>query len=189
MTKTISNYLITAAGTYYARVTGDANLPYTLVVTRNVTFDSEANDTFATAQSIGSSSGVLGAISSVASEDWYSLDVSSTAAPISLMTSTPADGANEFINTLNPHLELYDPSNTLVASARLADGRNESITTRPLVAGSYRIHVTGEGGSIGEYVFSLPIAPDSTAPAGDGHFDGKWSDCFAGRVELFGDVQ
>lgn len=165
LTKSISGFSITAAGTYYARVTGDGNLPYTLVVTRNVAFDSEANDTFATAQSIGSSGGVLGAISFAASEDWYSFNVSSTTVPISLITSTPADGANEFVNTLNPHLELYDPSNALVASgASLADGRNESINYAPLVAGNYRIRVTGEGNTTGEYFFSLPIAVDTTAP-------------------------
>src|SRR5205823_1031169 len=85
-------------------------------------------------------------------DDWYALDVSSTATPVRLQTSTPADGANQFVNTLNPHLELYDPSNSLVASGTtLADLRNESIQYQPLVTGTYRVRVSGEFGTSGEY--------------------------------------
>ena len=50
-------------GTYFIRVTGGSNLPYNLVVTRDAGFDTEANDSFATAQSISGTHGALGAIS------------------------------------------------------------------------------------------------------------------------------
>jgi extracellular elastinolytic metalloproteinase len=86
-------------------------------------------------------------------DDWYSITVSSLAA-FRLDTSTPADGANQFVNTLNPHIELIDPSNNIVSSTALADGRNESILYTPSVTGTYRVHVTAEGGTSGEYVIT-----------------------------------
>src|SRR5262249_5481496 len=76
-----------------------------------------------------------------------------------LETSTPADGPNEFVNNLNPHIELYSPSNTLVASGTpLGDGRNEFIQYQPLVTGNYRVRVTGEN-SAGEYFLSKNFSP------------------------------
>src|SRR5262249_12944532 len=58
----ISNFVAPASGTYYARVTSGASVPYDLVVTRNSAFDTEANDTPATAQPLDISRGVLGSI-------------------------------------------------------------------------------------------------------------------------------
>src|SRR5262245_11027474 len=57
--KVISNFTATAAGTYYARVSGAA-ATYSLVVTRNAAFDTEANDTFAAAQNVSGTQGALG---------------------------------------------------------------------------------------------------------------------------------
>jgi Bacterial pre-peptidase C-terminal domain len=99
----------------------------------------------------------------IASEDWYSVNLTTTANSLRLDTSTPADGPNEFLNTLNPHIQLYDPSNTLVATGvPMADGRNEFIQYQPLVTGSYRVRVTGESSTAGEYF--LGVTP-LTAPA------------------------
>ncbi len=52
LTAAISQFAFAAAGTYYLRVSGDASVPYNVVVTRNAAFDTEPNDTFATAQSL-----------------------------------------------------------------------------------------------------------------------------------------
>ena len=38
--------------------------------------------------------------------NWYSINVTSTANALRLETSTPADGPNQFVNTLNPKIEL-----------------------------------------------------------------------------------
>src|SRR5439155_22686961 len=93
-------------------------------------------------------------------EDWYTIDVSNVSNVLKLETSTPSDGANEFVNTLNPHIELYNPSNALVASgAPLADGRNESILYQPLTTGSYRVRVTGEANTVGEYFLGRSGGP------------------------------
>ncbi|HYV34115.1 MAG TPA: SdrD B-like domain-containing protein, partial [Gemmataceae bacterium] len=88
-------------------------------------------------------------------EDWYAIDVNSTAKTLRLETTTPGDGPNEFTNVLNPHLELYDPANVLVATGTpKADGRNELMYYQPLVTGNYRVRVTAESGTTGEYFLS-----------------------------------
>jgi Bacterial pre-peptidase C-terminal domain len=128
---------------------------YSLVVTRNANFELESNDTAATAQPLGGSGVVLGAIGNgvAASDgDWYSFSVNA-GDNLVLDTTTPSDGPGEFLNTLNPHIELYDPSANLVASGTaLADGRNESLSYTALVSGTYLGRVTGESGTTGEYV-------------------------------------
>ena len=48
-------------------------------------------------------------------DDWYSINVASTASTLRLETGTPGDGPGEFVNILNPRIELYDPSNVLGA--------------------------------------------------------------------------
>ena len=68
LTKVVSTYHITTAGTYYASITGYAsvtgtsNVPYSLVITREAAFETERNDTIATAQDISTSHNVLGSL-------------------------------------------------------------------------------------------------------------------------------
>src|SRR5262249_17645288 len=56
----IRNFLITYGGTYFLRVSGSIAATYDLVVTRNAAFDTEGNDTIATAQNLNPTRGVLG---------------------------------------------------------------------------------------------------------------------------------
>src|SRR5262249_5606892 len=94
--------------------------------------------------------------------DWYSLTVPAGAI-VNLATGTPADGSGEFVNTLNPKLELYNPSGALVASGVAgADGRNESLGYLAPTGGVYRVHLAGEGSSRGEYVLNSQVTPLST---------------------------
>jgi len=106
-------------------------------------------------------------ISQPASDDWYSLTLGAGQTSVQLETSTPADGPGEFVNVLNPHIELYSPANVLLASGiPLADGRNESLTANGLPPGTYRIRVTSEGSTLGEYFLSTgPAAAFSAAGA------------------------
>ena len=98
-------------------------------------------------------------------EDWYKLTVTNTTNPVQLGTSTPADGSGQFNNTLNPRIELYDPSETLVASGIVTgDGRNEFIDYTPLVTGDYRIRITAEGAASGEYFLSTNFTPTPNNP-------------------------
>src|SRR5205085_9952772 len=64
LTKAISSFVDPAGGTFYARVTSDANVPYNLVITQNAVLESEDNDTFDTAQAMDNVAGAFGAISS-----------------------------------------------------------------------------------------------------------------------------
>src|SRR5262245_38464600 len=95
-------------------------------------------------------------------DDWYSITVID--GHLQFETSTPGDGPGEFVNTLDPHIELFDSAGaTLIATgAPLEDGRNESIDISGLPApATYLIRVTGEGGTDGEYFLGVRIPPFS----------------------------
>jgi hypothetical protein len=135
----IATFTAPAAGTYYAQVSGDRFQDYTLLVTRDSAFDLNNNDISSSAQPIGSAANVMGYADG--DDDWYSLPISA-GNTIQISASTPGGPDN----TLQPVLELYDPSGALVASDAL-------ITARALASGDYRIHLSGVGS--GEYLLSL----------------------------------
>ncbi|MBO0720910.1 MAG: PxKF domain-containing protein, partial [Blastocatellia bacterium] len=92
-------------------------------------------------------------------DDWYSVTVIQD--HLQFETSTPADGPGEFVNSLDPHIELFDSTGqTLIATGvPLEDGRNESINITGLPApATYLVHVTAERDTSGEY-FLGTIAP------------------------------
>ncbi|MEX0677895.1 MAG: sialidase family protein [Pirellulales bacterium] len=62
LTRVINNFTAATTDTYYVLVAGSATIPYSLVVTRDADFDTEANDTFADAQNISGTEGALGAV-------------------------------------------------------------------------------------------------------------------------------
>ncbi len=102
-------------------------------------------------------------------DDWYSLILGAGQATVLAQTSTPADGPGEFVNVLNPHIELYSPANVLLASGvTLGDGRNEGISISGLAPGAYRIRVTSEANTTGEYFLTAlagcPTITISPAP-------------------------
>ena len=154
VSEAIANFPIPAGGTYFVRVTGAANADYSLVVTSNAAFDLEDNSSMGAAQDLTGARGALGAIdqpSATAGSDWYRLDVTGASNTLRARTATPADGPGQFGNTLNPRIELYDPSgNPLASGAALPDGRNENLTFVG-GAGTYYLRVFGEAGSTGEY--------------------------------------
>jgi hypothetical protein len=85
-------------------------------------------------------------------EDWYAVTLAPSQTVLNLETRSPGDGPGEFVNTLNPHIELYSPAGVLLASGiPLADGRNEVLQLANLAPGTYRIRIVGENSSQGEY--------------------------------------
>lgn len=164
----VVDFVATTAGTYYAQVTGDDTTQYNLTVLRGATFDLEANDTSATAQTGVLLIPVLGAISG--DEDWYSYSLNSGDIVV-LSTRTPADGVGEFVNVLDPRLELYDPTDTLVLSDdnSAADGRNVLVSFTAASTGTYRVRVLGTGD--GEYVLRVAPAPRVTLSLSNSSFD------------------
>ncbi len=98
-------------------------------------------------------------------EDWYTFSVAS-GANLTLVTSTPSDGALAFHNTLDPMLELYDPSGTLVATDDNGglDGRNAKIIYVAATSGNYRVRATATSATRGEYLLTVTGA-NTTDPA------------------------
>ncbi len=91
-------------------------------------------------------------------DDWYSITVNNPSSHVSLATSTPGDGAGEFVNNLMPKIELYNPSGTLVASGVTAvDGRNQTLQYTAPAAGVYRVHVLANSGTTGEYFLNSSV--------------------------------
>src|SRR5262249_42809963 len=89
-------------------------------------------------------------------DDWYSITVID--GHLQFETSTPADGPGEFVNTLDPHIELFDSAGTtlIATGAPLEDGRNESIDVSGLPApATYLVRVMSEGGTNGEYFLGI----------------------------------
>ena len=168
LTDSIQNFAAPGAGTYFVRISSVTSIPYSMVLTVNAAFDAETNNSFETAQPIFSAA--LGALDTNTDEDWYALDVVDPASRIRIQTATPSDGSGEFLNTLNPTLELFSPDNVLIgAGIALADGRNESISV-PLLpsVGIYRIRMRASGVTRGEYSLSAVLAPaDITISSGN----------------------
>lgn len=152
----VLSYVPTATGTLYARVSGTANVDYQLMLSRGAALDTEANNSFATAQLLGGNRGV-GSVDS--DDDWYRVTLSAGQS-VTIETTTPGDAAGEFNNFLDPILELWDPSNNLVSSDdnSATDGRNAKLTATAGAAGEYRVRVRNVLGTVGEYTVSLSAA-------------------------------
>jgi hypothetical protein len=109
-------------------------------------------------------------------EDWYS-EQAAEGQTLNLFTVTPGAGPNGWGNTLSLHLQLFDPSGTLVAEGvKRPDGRNEQIiyTVPTGAAGLYTIRVMAENGTRGEYFLdpfttsASPVALPAPVVSGDG---------------------
>ena len=170
VSSSINNFVAPAAGTYYAVVTGVAGAAYSLVVNRDADFGLESSGGFATAQAISGTQGVLGDIlASPASptENWYSVDLAADEA-ILLQTVTPPGAGSQFADDLAPQLQVYNPADVLVASGQ-GQG-NQTLALVAMTAGAYRIRVSGNNSTNGEYFLSatLPDQVTSVSDSGSG---------------------
>ncbi|MBL8821176.1 MAG: exo-alpha-sialidase [Planctomycetia bacterium] len=148
VTSMISNYQITTTGTYYVRVGGASNVPYSVVVGNNTAFDGEANDTLATAQPIAGNKGALGAIfasgSTVYTPNVLTFgfeDISSTGTVISALSGQDDASASisigfnfSFYNTTQN--TVFVSSNGLMTfGGGDSSFTNADLTTSPSLAG------------------------------------------------------
>ncbi len=107
-----------------------------------------------------------------ATDDYYSISVNAGNSLV-LTTTTPANGPGEFVNTLDPRIELIDPTGASVASDDdgAADGRNAQLSHTALLTGTYLVRVSATAPTQGEYVLSVTGAtgalPAFTAVATD----------------------
>jgi protocatechuate 3,4-dioxygenase beta subunit len=101
--------------------------------------------------------------------DWYQFNVN---AGDNLVITTTTPGGNsgngqQFINDLNPTINLYDANGNLVATAtgNAGDGRNSIINWTALSGGSYRVQIEGATkDSIGEYTLAVQGATGGQYP-------------------------
>jgi hypothetical protein len=105
---------------------------------------------------------------------------------VTFSTSTPGDGPGQPVNLLDPHLELYSASQTLVAvGVTLADGRNEAISYTAPTSGTYYVKVSAQNYAEGDYVLDpVETGGESTSRdwlIGPGRVDAHRSDVPAGR--------
>ena len=84
---------------------------------------------------------------------------------LQISTSTPGDGPGEPGNTLNPEIELLNPSGTVVSFDRdgAADGRNAVLTHTALATGTYSVRVMATAGS-GAFLLRVAGATGTPAP-------------------------
>jgi hypothetical protein len=182
-----------ADGSYYLAVSGaEPGIAYSVVVTIDAAFDTEPNDSSDAAQYIGSGGAALGFLDPLIDEaDWYAIEVPSLGSSLRLTTGTPAGDGNQFVNVLDPYIELFDPSHTRVAvGVPLGGGRNELVQHQPLTTGTYWVRVTSENGGSGEYVLSRGVGPTITAlsvtsPVSEGE-TARLTGAFADAGELAG---
>jgi hypothetical protein len=160
MDKIISDLVAPLSGSYIAVISGTANTNYSLVVLRNASFDTEANDTIATAQAVLSAQPtgqqrVLGSLTG-GTADVYQVNVPVAGTPLHFQTSTPGDGAGQPDNTLDSKLRLLDASGAVLVADDIgaADGRNALLNFTAPSAGTYFIEVSSASTS-GNYVLSM----------------------------------
>jgi hypothetical protein len=164
----IANFPIAVGGTYYIQVTcGSATLvpssramPFSLLVTKSAAWDAKNNNSFVTAQDLTGMSGVLGTLAA-ASPDWYRVTMLGTVNTLQVQTRTPLDGPDQVLETLDPSLQLYDASGSLLANGTaLPDGHNQSIVATNLtLGGTYYIEISPADAGTGEYFLGINSWP------------------------------
>jgi len=89
--------------------------------------------------------------------DWYLASLSSSLNALQVETRTPLGGPSQAINSLIPSIQLYNSSDTLIASGTLlGDGRNQSLLATGLTPGAaYYVKVTSANGAAGEYFLGV----------------------------------
>ena len=96
--------------------------------------------------------------------DYFSFDVTS-GETIDFFTQTPAGGPNEFVNLLDPEIELFDPTGASVATDDNShpDGRNALVSHMAAMTGTYVVRVGADGDTRGEYALlrGTPVELDT----------------------------
>jgi len=97
---------------------------------------------------------------------------------VTISTATPSDQAGEFVNTLDPVIELRNPNRALVATDDNSgpDGRNALLSYTAYLTGTYAIRVVGAAETAGEYVLEVsghtgPASSFEIIAADPGHRD------------------
>ncbi len=152
----VRNFIAPTAGDYFLRVRGESNIAYQLAATRNSDINRGGNDAAETAADITFYDAVIGALAEagLSQQHFYSFQASAGDS-LTLATETPATDVANIVNTLDPFLELIDPSGQVVATDdNGADGRNATINFDALTSGNYIVRL-GTSAGAGEYVLRV----------------------------------
>jgi streptogramin lyase len=107
----IANFVAATTGTYYIDVHGN-NITYDLTVTRDAAFDSEPNDSLATAQPLPTSASALGAVFTPAGVQLgkylEGLDYFQNSCGCIPPDTNNAVGPTQVVETINTEIQVYD---------------------------------------------------------------------------------
>ncbi|MHC5053532.1 MAG: FG-GAP-like repeat-containing protein [Planctomycetota bacterium] len=162
----INGFVAPATDTYYVGIPPFDLVDYDLVVVRGAVFDAEPNDDLAGAQPLGPGTTAVGEVGSVPfGDDYYSFAVAGDG-DVTVTTATPGDGAGEFVNALDPAVEVYDWTGAFVGGDDNGDpdGRNADLALTGLAAGTYTVRVYASLGS-GDYTLTVAAAGAGTTVA------------------------
>ncbi len=152
------DYVATVGGTYYASVT-PSNDPYWLMVTRDAATSFHNQFAESTPIDVTVSRTILGNFTSTSSQHLYNVQVQA-GDEIVVTTATPGDGGGEFVNTLDPMIELRDPAGLLATDDdnEMPDGRNARLSHVAQVSGVYQVRLKSAFGA-GAYVLDVDVNP------------------------------
>jgi hypothetical protein len=140
----ITNFPAAAAGTYYVRIAGAIGADYSLVVTRNAGFETNPNNTFATAQDITGTVGALGHLRKTIRVAVHGVDSTATSVVNQLRNST----AFNFTVTLVPDSGL-DSAAELAAYDVVVLGQYDYAISPATAAALRAWNQAGLGGVVG----------------------------------------
>jgi hypothetical protein len=176
LTKVINNFS-GPAGTYYLTVAGDSNVPYNLLLTRGTAFDTEANDSFATAQTATGNRGILGALQpggvgvyQAAAVSFNFEDISPTGTVIAGLTNVDDTSVTIPIGFTFPfygvnHTSMGVSSNGLITFGGINSSfSNSNLTTSPALASiaTFWDDLHTGGGAANSNVYSQVLGSGAT---------------------------
>ena len=146
------SHSVTAAGTYYVRVTSYSTRTgmYSLTVTFTESSADDHGNTRATATSVTSGTAVTGNIDPGNDEDYFSIALSGTGNFTATTTGT-TDTIGHLYSSIGAQLSTNNDGGT---------GRNFRISGRINQAGTYYIRVTSSGSNTGMYSLTITLMPD-----------------------------
>jgi len=149
----ILDFVVPSDGVYTLQFTSEVEGQYGILVTEDLTFDTEPNGSAGDAlRSLDVTGAALGALSASDPADSYALALSAHEPSITVWTETPVDDPRQpEANLLDPALSVYGPDGQLVAGDdnSAPDGKNASFTFVIPQAGQYRVEVQAAGASEG----------------------------------------
>lgn len=167
--RVIDEVAAATGATHYARVSG-SNGVYSLTALRGVSWDHGSNFSVQAAQSIQDTREVLGYFNAASpTGEYYAVSAATTDVVIAQAVA-PAAGPFEFVNLLDPAIELLGPGAIVIAAANdlSPSNRNAGLLHSVESNGTYTLCIYATNASPGEYALSARILPREDDSDSDG---------------------